>query len=134
MSHEDGHGPREHPGVPQPVVSPLPPRLCGQPSTQPAPAGGSNGAQQPGRGTYPASYASFSPGVSPPEIHPRMGTVNAPPVAAPVGFTAIGPVGKGPVTFQAPAAKQPVTAPHPTGSPVPTARREAEVRHGSTTA
>ena len=37
-------------------------------------------------------------------------TMALPPPPAPVGFTAIGPAGKGLVTFQAPAGSQPAAA------------------------
>jgi hypothetical protein len=130
MSHEESHGLREHPGVPLPVVSPLPPRFSVPMSSQPAVAGSSDGAQQPGRETSRV-YASFDPGVSSADLHQRTGTMKDPPVAAPVGFTAIGPAGKGPVTFQAPAAVQPARAPQHGGQPVPSARRGGQVRHGA---
>ncbi len=47
-----------------------------------------------------------------------------PPAPAPVGFTAIGPAGRGPVTFQAPAVSQPAAAPPPAAR----AHRDVPVR------
>ena len=75
---------------------------------------GTEAALQPAAASMPASARGHQPI-----------TMTAPPSdAVPVGFTAVGPAGKGPVTFQAPAAIQLARA----STPAVTPRRNETVR------
>ena len=128
MSHEVPHGLDERPNLSLLEPPGLLPMFLSQPHSEPAAVRSSGGDQQASPSHHAANYAAFAAGVPPFDADQRTIITKAPSAAAPVGFTAIGAAGRGPVTFQAPAVRQPARAPQAAAPPpAPQIRRERQV-------